>query len=108
MYDHIKCELTLPLLGADSHKIAFQTKSLGCQLYTYIIGTGGRLFVEESDKSLTASSFTGTFEFYTITKEWDWLEYEAEFKKGSICSLRLIKSQASSTPSSTESEWITL
>lgn len=81
MFDEVRCYATLPDEGDTS--TTFQTKSLDCELATYIITSDGRLTKREHDADSTEpSDFTGQIDFYSGPRS-----YRAAFVAGRLAAI---------------------
>lgn len=85
----------------------FQTKSLGCNLETFAISSTGRLV---KIPSYDPEYFTGELVFYTgHTSAWEWIEFHAHFRSGSLLALELAKAnRAQGSDNVLQDEWTLL
>ncbi len=100
MFDNIKVNYPLP--DADLWKVAlrtqkWQTKSLECQMYTYVITAEGRLLLINSHRTAEGTNIDmqmhGNIVFYDMlgtvnTPSEMWLEYTATFDNGQLTEIK--------------------
>lgn len=80
LFDTIRCGLPLPDACTETE---FQTKSLGCGLYTYSLTSAGRLL----DPQGQDTGIHGILRMYNRDAAGGWREYEAKFTEGQLMQL---------------------
>lgn len=96
MFDYLRVEIKLPGI-TDPSKEKFQTKSLDCNLDTYVISQKGELYREdfEYDENMLVipnsykrdylTEFNGEVTFYTVRSD----VYIGKFNKGRLRTLKV-------------------
>ena len=96
MFDDLRCDMPLPDAEASGLEIGhwFQTKDMDCYLDKYAITEHGRLialdwdaqgqvFIPGADKN-----YHGMLNFYTLTMDKRWFEYDAKFTDGKVTEIQ--------------------
>lgn len=84
MFDWVNVEVELPD-GVDN-KLPFQTKHFHCHLGSVTINKEGRLIVPDcfNEDEMRDANMHGSFIFYTMDKDNDWIQFEVTFKEGQL------------------------
>ena len=95
MFDDLECTMRMP----DGHRGPhYQTKDLDCTLNYYRIDGGSLLLVHLGSGTTKDMNYHGKLNFYDLTRDHWWHEYEASFNNGSLESIKVIAVRPPPTP----------
>ena len=97
MFDELRCHVALPDEEGEALRSAghtYQTKDLDCQLDLHEITAEGRLvrlewnYAEKLWHSPVDLNYHGMLNFYTLTMDKRWFEYDAKFTDGKVTEIQ--------------------